>query len=387
LSSIQKKRRGWFQNQFWQGNQACAEAAIIAGCRFFAGYPITPASEISEQLAKKLPQVGGVAIQMEDEIASLGAVIGASWAGVKAMTATSGPGFSLMQENIGYAFMTETPCVIVDVQRTGPSTGQATKCAQGDVMQTRWGIHGDYSPIVLSPNSVQEMYDLTIKSFNLSEKYRTPLILLTDEIIAHMREQITIPVQNDMEIVNRKKPNPSEKAFFGFEEVPPLPSLGKGFAISVTGSTHNEYGIRYTASPVVHRTLVERLVGKIERNRDKIVDFEVYNTEECDVCFISYGCTSRANLEAIELGKQKDINIGFVRLKTLWPFPYRIIEAVAQKVKMIFVPELNLKQIFFEVDRAVQGKIPVVPINKIGGGELITPEELVMYAVRGVKFY
>jgi len=370
---------------FWQGNQACAEAAITAGCRFFAGYPITPASEIAEHLALRLPPEGGIAIQMEDELASLGAVMGASWAGAKAMTATSGPGFSLMQENIGYAFMTETPCVIANVQRVGPSTGQATKCGQGDVMQTRWGTHGDYAPIVLSPNSVQEMFDLTIKAFKLAEKYRTPVILLADEIVAHMREPITVPSSSKIEIVNRKKPKPTDKAFFGSKEIPPMPSVGQGFNVAVTGSTHNEYGIRYTADPAVHRRLVERLVGKIRRNANKILDFEDYNITNCEAGIVSYGCTSRAVYETVDLAKKKEINIGFLRLKTIWPFPEDVIQTMAKNAKILFVPEMNLGQIFYEVERAVHGSVPVVPINKIGGGEMITPEELLAKVVRGVK--
>lgn len=370
---------------FWQGNQACAEAAITAGCRFFAGYPITPATEIAEHLALKLPQVGGIAIQMEDELASLGAVIGASWAGAKAMTATSGPGFSLMQENIGYAFMTETPCVIVNVQRVGPSTGQATKCAQGDVMQARWGTHGDYASIVLSPNSVQEMFELTIKAFNLAEKYRTPVILLADETVAHMREPFTAPPSNKIEIVNRKKPKPTDKAFFGLNEIPPMPSVGQGFNVVVTGSIHNEYGIRSTADPTVHRQLVERLVKKIRKNARKIIDFEGYNIKNCEVGIVSYGCTSRAVYETVDLAKKKGINIGFLRLKTIWPFPDDVVQAMAKNAKTLFVPEMNLGQVFYEVERAVHGTVPVVPINKIGAGEMITPEELLAKVVRGVK--
>jgi 2-oxoglutarate ferredoxin oxidoreductase subunit alpha len=373
------------QIHFWQGNQACAEAAITAGCRFFAGYPITPSSEIAENLALRLPQVGGIAIQMEDELASLGAVIGASWAGAKAMTATSGPGFSLMQENIGYAFMTETPCVIVNVQRVGPSTGQATKCSQGDVMQTRWGTHGDYAPIVLSPNSVQEMFDLTIKAFNLAEKYRTPVILLADEIVAHMREPITVPPLHNVRIVNRRKPKQTDKAFFGLKEIPPMPSVGQGFNVSVTGSTHDEYGIRYTANPAVHRRLVERLVGKIGRNASQILDFEDYNIKNCEAAIVSYGCTSRAVYETVDFAKKKGINLGFLRLKTLWPFPEDAIQTMVKNAKILFVPEMNLKQIFYEVERAVHGTVPVVPINKIGGGEMITPEELLAKIVRDVK--
>jgi 2-oxoglutarate ferredoxin oxidoreductase subunit alpha len=370
---------------FWQGNEACAEGVITAGCRFFAGYPITPATEIAEHLAKRLPQVGGIAIQMEDEIASLGAVIGASWAGAKAMTATSGPGFSLMQENIGYAFMTETPCVIIDIQRAGPSTGQATKCGQGDVMQARWGTHGDHTIIALSPNSVQEMHDLTIKAFNLAEKYRTPVIMLADEVIAHMREEITTPPPDQIEIVGRKKPKKTEKAFFGSQQIPPMPAVGEGYNIPVTGSTHDETGHRYTADPIVHHQLVERLVGKIEKNTEQLADYEAYSTDNCEAGIISYGCTSRATYETVELAEQKGIKVGFIRLKTIWPFPDHIIQEMAQNAEVLLVPEMNLKQLFYEVKRAVEGAIPVFPINKIGGGEMITPEELLSEIVRKMR--
>lgn len=361
---------------FWQGGEACAEAALVAGCRFFAGYPITPATEIAEHLARRLPQVGGIAIQLEDEIASIGAVIGASWAGVKAMTATSGPGFSLMQESIGYAFMTETPCVIVDVQRAGPSTGQATKCAQGDVMQSRWGTHGDYSAIVLSPNSVQEMFNLTVRAFNLAEKYRTPVILLSDEVVAHMREKVVVPPAEELEIVNRRKPELGEKAFFGLEEVPPMPAVGEGFNVAVTGSTHDEYGIRSTANPLVHRRLVERLNGKIQNHVDEITDVEGYNIEDCEVGVVAYGCTSRALYDVVEGAKAHGLKLGYVRLKTIWPFPDRIVKRLGETAGKIIVPEMNLRQVFYEVKRAVEGKAEVVSLNKIGGGELVTPEEL-----------
>jgi 2-oxoglutarate ferredoxin oxidoreductase subunit alpha len=361
---------------FWQGNEACAEAAIAAGCRFFAGYPITPSSEIAEHLAKRLPQLGGISLQMEDELASIGAIVGASWAGAKSMTATSGPGFSLMQEGIGYAFMTETPCVIVDVQRAGPSTGQATKCGQGDVMQSRWGTHGDYSAIVLSPNSVQELFTLTIRAFNLAEKYRTPVILLADEITAHMREQLILPPLGTLEIVNRKKPKAGDKAFFGLEEVPPMPSVGEDLNVVVTGSTHDEYGIRVTADPIVHRRLVERLNNKIQNHVDELTDYESYNVEDCQVGIVSYGCTSRSIYEAAENAQKKGIKTGFIRLRTLWPFPERIIKKMAETAEAIIVPEMNLKQLFYEVERAAEGRTHVTPLNRIGGGELLTPEEL-----------
>ena len=370
---------------FWQGSEACAEAAIIAGCHFFAGYPITPASEIAEHMAKRLPQVSGIAIQMEDEMASIGAVIGASWTGNKAMTATSGPGFSLMQETIGYAFMTETPCVIVDVQRAGPSTGQATKCGQGDVMQSRWGTHGDYSAIVLSPNSVQEMFALTIRAFNLSEKYRTPVILLSDEITTHMREQITVPSLRSIEIVNRKRPKAGEKAFFGLKEIPPMPPVGEGFNVAVTGSTHDEYGIRATADPIVHRKLVERLNNKIKNHIDEVTDVESYNIENCRIGVVSFGCTSRAVYEAVESAETKGIKTGYIRLKTLWPFPEKIVKKLAETADKIIVPEMNLRQIFYEVERAAKGMAKVISLNKIGGGELITPEELLAKILEEAK--
>jgi 2-oxoglutarate ferredoxin oxidoreductase subunit alpha len=362
------------QRYFWQGNVACGEAAIIAGCRFFAGYPITPTNEISELLASRLPRVGGIFMQMEDELASIGAVVGASWAGAKAMTATSGPGFDLMQETIGWAFMTETPCVIINVQRAGPSTGQATRCAQGDVMQSRWGTHGDYSAIVLSPNSVQEMFELTIKAFNLAEKYRTPVILLADEIVAHMREQVTVPNMESIEIINRRKPETTEKAFFGLKEVPPMPAVGEGFNIVVTGSTHDEYGIRFTTDPLVHKRLVERLNDKIKNNTKDIIDLESYNIDDCKVGIVTFGCTSRAIYEATEHAQKKGIKTGYVRIKTIWPFPEEAVKRLAQTAERIIVPEMNLGQIFYEVKR-VACSTEVVPLNRIDG-ELVAPEEM-----------
>jgi len=376
-----KKARG--ERCFWQGSEACAEAAITAGCRFFAGYPISPANEIAEHMAARLPKVNGIFMQMEDELASISAVVGASWTGAKAMTATSGPGFSLMQETIGWAFMTETPCVIVDVQRVGPGTGQATKCAQGDVMQARWGTHGDYSAIVLSPNSVQEMFELTIRAFNLAEKYRTPVVLLADEIIAHLREQVTVPPQESIEIVNRKKPKPEDKMFFGLEEVAPMPAVGEGFNVAVTASTHDEYGIRFTADPTVHRRVVGNINNKIRKNVDDIAEVETYSIENCQVGIVSYGCASRAVYEAVEEAEKKGISVGYVRLKTIWPFPEKPVKKLAETAEKIFVPEMNLGQLFYEVERAAC-PIEVVPLNKIGGGELITPEEI-LSQIKGGK--
>jgi 2-oxoglutarate ferredoxin oxidoreductase subunit alpha len=322
---------------------------------------------------------------MEDEMASLGTVIGASWTGAKSMTATSGPGFSLMQELIGYAFMTETPCVIVDVQRAGPCTGQATKCGQGDVMQSRWGTHGDYASIVLAPNSVQEMFDLVIRAFNLAEAFRTPVILLGDEIIAHMHENMVFPSPEHIAAVDRKKPSPADTKFFMMEEVAPMPSVGEGFNVAVTGSTHDETGRRFTADHFVHQRLVKTLIGKILNNAERIVDYEAYNIEDCDVGVVSFGCTSRAVYETINLAKEKGINVGFIRLKTVWPFPEKIVNEMAQKAKTVIVPELNMRELFYEVDRAVHGAAPVIPLNKVGGGEMITPEELLDEILRSVK--
>jgi 2-oxoglutarate ferredoxin oxidoreductase subunit alpha len=321
-------------------------------------------------------------MQMEDELASIGAVMGASWAGKKAMTATSGPGFSLMQETIGWGFMTETPCMIVDVQRVGPGTGQATKCGQGDVMQARWGTHGDYAAIALSPNSVQEMFELTVRAFNLAEKYRTPVILLADETIAHLREQITVPPLNQIEIIDRKKPRPSDRAFFGLEEVAPMPSVGEGFNVAVTASTHDECGVRFTQDPLVHRRMLTSLNAKINAHADDIVEVEDYNVDGCKVGIVSYGCTSRAVYEAVERAEAEGIRAGYVRLKTIWPFPDRAVGRLAESAERIIVPEMNLGQISREVQR-VACSVEVISLNKIGGGELITPEELLAKILEG----
>jgi len=368
---------------FLQGSEACVEAALIAGCRFFAGYPISPANEIAEHMAVRLPRVGGIFLQMEDELASIGAVVGAGWCGVKAMTATSGPGFSLMQETIGWAFMTETPCVVVDVQRVGPGTGQATKCAQGDVMQARWGTHGDYMAISLCPNSVQEIFELTIRAFNLAEKYRTPVTLLTDETAVHLREHLVIPPLESIEIVNRKKPKAGEQMFFGLESVAPMPSIGEGFNVAVTGSTHDERGVRFTADPIVHRRVIEAINNKIRKNVDDIVEVESYNIEDCRVGIVAYGITSRAIYEAVEEAEKRRVKVGYVRLKTLWPFPEKPVQKLAENAEKIIVPEMNLGQIVNEVKRVAGCSAEVVPLNKIGGGELITPEEILGKILEG----
>jgi len=366
---------------FWTGNEACVEGAIAAGCRFFAGYPITPANEISEILSERLPRVGGIFMQMEDEMASIGAVMGASWAGKKSMTATSGPGFTLMQETLGWGFMTETPCVVVDVQRAGPGTGQATKSAQGDVMQARWGSHGDFASIVLSPNSAQEMFELTMRAFNLSEKYRTPVVLLADETIAHVRERVAAPPQGSVEVVDRRRPRPGETEFFGWKEVAPMPAVGEGFNVAVTGSTHDERGMRFTQDGMVHRRMVSSLNAKIFDHLSDIVETECYNIEDCDVGIVSFGCASRSVYEAIERAEGAGVRVGHVRLKTIWPFPESDVLRLAERSTKIIVPEMNLGQVSGEVERISRRN--VVKLNKVGGGVLITPEEILEAIVNG----
>lgn len=356
-----------------QGNEACAEGAIRAGCRFYAGYPISPSSEIMERIANRFPECSGTFIQMEDEIASISAVIGASWTGAKAMTATSGPGFSLMLENIGYAIMTETPCVIVDVQRAGPSTGQATKPAQGDVMQVRWGASGDYQIIALSPWSVQEMHDLTIEAFNLSEQFRVPVFLLCDEAVGHLREKCVI--KDNIDIVNRKKAK--GKPPFGQDGddlIPPMPSFGEGERLLVTGSTHNEWGFRKTADSAVQMKLVKRLSDKILLNLDKIIKTEGYFVDDAEIGIIAYGITARAALGAVKILREKGIKAGLLRFKTLWPFPEKVVGELSARVKKLIVPEMNLGQIVREVERVAECE--VIRFSKVNG-EVMTPTEIV----------
>lgn len=363
---------------FEQGDFACAEGAISAGLRFFAGYPITPASEIAEWLAYRLPMRGGVFIQMEDEIASVASLIGASWAGAKVMTATSGPGFSLMQENIGLGYMTETPMVIVDVQRAGPSTGQATKPAQGDIMQMRWGTHGDYASIVVAPNSVQEMFDLTIYAFNLAEEYRMPVIIAADEIVGHLRERLEIPPHDEIKIVNRKKPKSFDEPIFGCESdccVPPMPAVGEGFNVLVTGSTHNEYGYRKTTDEEVHRKLVQRLINKVEKNKKKIIAYDYNWPEHASVGVISFGSISRSAYTAAKIAKDEfNKNVAHLRLKTIWPFPDELVVEMAELVDYIFVPELNLGKLVREVKKAVEGRAKVLSISRLSG--IVTPQDI-----------
>jgi 2-oxoglutarate ferredoxin oxidoreductase subunit alpha len=351
-------------SRFMLGDEAAALGAIYAGCDFFGGYPITPASEVSEVISRAMPKIDGYYLQMEDEIASLSAVIGATWAGGKAMTATSGPGFSLMQESIGYACMTETPCVIIDVQRSGPSTGQATMPAQGDMMQARWGTHGDHEILALAPSTVQECLELTIDCFNLAERYRNPAILLMDGQIGHLRERIDMPYTKDVEIVERRIGEPGD-LIFGGEPVPPMILFGSDQFIHVTGSTHKENGMRDVSAQDVHDRLVRRLVSKIDDDRDKLERVEERHTEDADFAILSYGASARPALGATIKAREKGLKAGFMRLIGIWPFPGKAVERLGSKVDRIYVPEMNLGQVNREVERYVD--CPVVPISKIGG--------------------
>lgn len=357
---------------FVQGNEACAKGAIAAGCRFFAGYPITPSTEIAENLSIELPKVGGSFVQMEDEIASAGAIIGASWGGAKSMTATSGPGISLMQENIGYAFMTETPMVIVNVQRGSPSTAQPTMAAQADMMQARWGSHGDYEPIALSPSSVQEFFDFTIKAFNLAEEYRVPVFVMADEVIGHMREKITIP--DEIEIVARTRPEKTDN-YLPFKHVEngttPMPAFGDGFDVHITGLTHDERGYPDTNTPETHETLIKRICNKVLMNRDKICSVQSKNCEDADVVIISYGAPVRSVVEAV--GKT-DKKVGYIKIDTPWPFPVEQIQELTANASDVLVVEMNLGQMYYEVDRVINDK-NVHLLGKIGG-LLPTPDEI-----------
>jgi len=354
---------------FLNGDIACAEGAIAAGCRFFAGYPITPATEIAEHLSQRMPEFGGIYIQMEDEIASMAAVIGASYSGLKAMTATSGPGFSLMQENIGLACMTEAPCVIVDVMRGGPSTGQPTMPGQQDVMQAKWGSHGDYGIIALTPSSVQEMFDLTVEAFNLSETYRVPTLLMGDEIVGHMWEKVVIPPPDKIGIVNRKKPSVPREKYLPFKPdenlVPPMACFGEGFRFHATGLTHDEHGYPRTSSSEVQSQLVHRLVDKVQKNADDIIRVEEVMLEDADVVVVAYGIVARAALSAIRRAREKGIKAGLLRLITLWPFPEKQVAKVAESAKAIVVPEMNCGQMVREVERAAK-ETPVAFFSKLG---------------------
>ena len=361
-----------------QGNEACVHGAIHAGMKFFAGYPITPSTEVAEISSIMLPRVKGTFIQMEDEIASMSAIIGGSIAGKKSMTATSGPGFSLKQEAIGYACITETPCVIVNVQRSGPSTGLPTSPSQGDLMQARWGTHGDHSLIVLSPTTVSDTYELTVKAFNFAEKYRTPVVLLLDEVIGHMREKVDLTALEGLEVIERKKSTCSKEEFKAYEVtkdlVPNMEEIGKGFKFHVTGLVHDETGFPTNSTKEAHK-LFTRLHDKIENNLDDILLYEEYCTDDCELLIVTFGCMVRCSKEVVDNMREKGVKIGLLAIKTVWPFPEQIVKEFSKKVDYIFVPEMNMGQMILEVERIVKNNCPVIGINKYNG-EIITPEEI-----------
>ncbi|MDR7434098.1 MAG: 2-oxoacid:acceptor oxidoreductase subunit alpha [Armatimonadota bacterium] len=361
-----------------RGNVACARAAIAAGCRFYAGYPITPSSEIAEEMAALLPKVGGVFVQMEDEIASLAACIGASIGGLLAMTATSGPGFSLMQEHLGFAALAEIPCVVVDVMRLGPSTGLPTAPSQGDVYQARWGTHGDRPSIVLAPASVREVYDLTIRAFQLSERFRTPVILLYDEVVGHMMEPMELPSLEGMGPVRRANPVDLPKDYLPYaadeDGVPPLVSFGSGVRYHITGLIHDESGFP-TQDPAKVSSLLRRLHEKISRNLHEIVSVEPFLLEDAEVAVFAYGIVARAAREAVQEARARGMRVGLLRSSVLWPFPEDAVREVARTVRAIVVAEMNLGQMVYEVERAAGGRAEVVGCFQVDGRP-ISPETI-----------
>ncbi len=358
---------------YLSGNEAVVEGAIAAGCRYYGGYPITPSSEIMERISVRFGEVNGVFMQMEDEIASICSVIGAVWAGAKAMTATSGPGFSLMQEAIGYAAITETPLVIIDIQRAGPGTGQATRVASGDLMQAKWGSHGDYQIIALSPWSVQEMYDQTIHAFNLAEQYRVPVFLMGEEAVGHLRERIDVSAA--VRICTRRKERGAPP--FGTTAdngVPPMPSFGEGERLLVTGSTHNEFGIRKTDDPKAHSKLVARINDKTLQNREEIIQADTYHLDDAKMVVLAYGFTGRSALFAVDELRRHGKKVGLLRLKTIWPFADTIIREISRSVEKIFVPEMNRGQIIGEVMK--YAVCEVIAYNQTDG-EIIHPHRII----------
>lgn len=367
---------------FMQGNIACAEAALIAGCRFFGGYPITPSNEIAHHMSRRLPQVGGHFIQMEDELGSIVAVLGASAAGVKAMTATSGPGFSLMMETIGLAAMLELPCVIVNVQRAGPSTGIPTLVGQGDVMQSRWGSHGDYELVVYAPASVQEFFDLTIEAFNTSEMLRIPVVVLSDEVVGHTHGKLVVPPYDKIKIVDRKRYTGPKEGFLPYSNeqlVPPFVAAGDGYRIHMTGLTHDERGYP-SLEMEVSQKLVERLVMKIRKNARNLWKYQEFFIDDADIVVIAFGVTARSAEEAVKMARKEGIKAGLMKLITLWPFPEEPVRTVSQYAKKIVVPEINMGQVIHMVREVAE--CPSIGVSYPVG--YVPPPEYILDAVRAV---
>jgi 2-oxoglutarate/2-oxoacid ferredoxin oxidoreductase subunit alpha len=368
---------------FMNGDSACAEGAINAGCRFFAGYPITPATEIAERMAERLPQVGGTYIQMEDEMASMNAILGASWAGVKGMTSTSGPGFSLMMENLGLGVMLETPCVLVNIQRAGPSTGLPTMVAQSDMMQARWGAHGNYEIIALVPSSIQEMFDLTIRAFNLSEKYRVPVLVMADEAIGHMSEKLVIPEISSGEIINRKKPKvPPEKYWpyvdYDNDLIPPMAIAGEGYHFHITGLTHDDRGYPIMTVETQDK-LIRRIVDKIRLNHRDIIQLKEFQVEDADIIICSYGISARISRLAVDQARQEGIKAGLIQLQTVWPFAEERIRELSKQARAFVVPELNMGQIVLEVERCAGG-VKTISVPHPGGA--VHKPQVIIDAIR-----
>lgn len=357
-------------SHYLDGDHAAAEGCIAAGCRFFAGYPITPATEIAERVAARFPRVGGIFIQMEDELASMNAILGGSWGGAKTMTCTSGPGFSLMMENFGLGLMLETPCVLANVQRGGPSTGLPTLVAQSDMMQARWGSHGDYEVIAIVPNSPQECFELTIHAFNLSELFRMPILIMMDECVGHMTERVIIPDANEIQIVPRRytKELPVNYLPYKADEdlIPPMPPVGEGYRFHITGLTHNEKGYP-VMNAETQKALVTRLINKVKDHVDEITMVEEQYMDDAEVVVMSYGITSRVCVAAIRKARAEGIKVGSFRLKTVWPFPERKVRELSKKIKGIVFPELNMGQIVLEAERIASCNCKVVPIHHAGG--------------------
>ncbi|MFC1919387.1 2-oxoacid:acceptor oxidoreductase subunit alpha [Chloroflexota bacterium] len=372
---------------FINGDVACAEAAISVGCRFFAGYPITPATEIAERMSRRLPQVGGVYIQMEDEIASMNAVLGASWAGVKSMTATSGPGFSLMMENLGLGVMTETPCVLVNIQRAGPSTGLPTLVGQGDMMQARWGSHGHYEIIALSPQSPQDIFDQTILAFNLSEKYRIPVLIMSDEVVGHMSEKVIIPHIAPEKVVDRPRPEVGPEDYLPYDSsnglVPPMAIAGEGYHFHTTGLTHDEKGYPVMTADAQDR-LIRRLLDKIRLNISDIIRYEETQIDDAEIVICAYGICSRVAQLAMNMARDEGIRAGLLRLITVWPFAEQRIKELSQRVRAFIVPEINSGQIVLEVERCAANRAKTVLVPHMGGG--VHSPETILEAIReGVR--
>ncbi len=369
-----------------QGNEACVQGAIYAGIDFYAGYPITPSTEIAEGLARELPRIGKKFIQMEDEIGSIAAVIGASNAGAKAMTATSGPGYSLMVENIGYAYMTETPCVIVNVQRGGPSTGLPTKISQSDTMQARWGTHGDYTAIALAPSSVRECFEETVRAFNLSERFRTPVTVLTDEVLGHMRELMTMPEPGELEVMERPRPDIPADWYRHFEMTPsmvsPMAAFGEGYRYNVTGLTHDREGFP-TAVPSEINEKLNKLRRKIERFTDEIYKVRTEMMDDARIAVISYGTVARAAHQAIKMARERRVHVGAIQPLTIWPFPDPIISDALKNVKKIIVAELNMGQMVNEIKRIAPRNAEVFFLGRYDG-EVMTPQQI-LDKIREVK--